>query len=213
MSKELYNQHQFWILGQIKDKCESAKSDVITYNLAVMSAREGAPDIDTQRDIILALRHDGIIQIIQNIFSDDIFVQPKSVSGGFEIEPTGFSIKILHPKFEKKIENLARTIPSSNLSFDTNKSILYFFGAPIEIPAYKNEYYFCKIVFSHKKGELVSWDEIYEEMTGEEFFKKEEKFRKSVMDTMRLLNKRIKEKTKTEKLLFSRKNNMIRRNF
>lgn len=104
-----YNQSQLWVLGQIKDKSESTKSDIITYNLALMSAREGAPDTDTQRDILFGFQHDGIIQL-KPIFGEDIFVQPKAVSGGFEIEPTGFRIKILHPQFEESI------VPSSKKS-------------------------------------------------------------------------------------------------
>jgi hypothetical protein len=201
MSKEPYNQHQFWVLGRIKEKCESAKSNIITYNLASISARDGAPDSETQRDIIFALQRDEIIHV-QPIYGDNISIQPKAVRGGFAIEPIGFKIKILHPQFDNIFSGLPKTTaPIKGAHFDTTSSILTFEGVAMKIKPYKNEHYFCKVVLAHDIGDFASWDEIYEEMTEKspDDIKKE---RKAVMDTMQRLNERIAKEIKTNKILF-----------
>jgi len=56
-----------------------------------------------------------------------------------------------------------------------------------------NQHYACRVLFSKKIGEIVSWDEIAEEIRGNDEIEQDDW--RSVYDTVCALNKKVKEKT------------------
>lgn len=74
-------------------------------------------------------------------------------------------------------------------------------------PPHKNEHYLLRKVFSFRKNEAVDWQDIYEEISGTEsktIDKDEvERQKKSIKDTVRAVNNRVKEVCNTDSDLLS----------
>lgn len=81
----------------------------------------------------------------------------------------------------------------------------------VSFPSHTNQHYVLRKLFSHRKGEAIDWQEIYEDMTGTKSttLKGEEieKQKKSVKDAVRAINTRVKEvcNTDSELLLWETK--------
>ncbi|MCB9809290.1 hypothetical protein H6776_02740 [Candidatus Nomurabacteria bacterium] len=72
----------------------------------------------------------------------------------------------------------------------------------VQFPAYTNQHYVVRVLFSRAKGEAVDWQNIYESMAGNKsdtLNKKEiEAQKRSVKDAVRAVNKRVQEVVNTE---------------
>jgi hypothetical protein len=72
----------------------------------------------------------------------------------------------------------------------------------VQFPAYTNQHYVVRVLFSRAKGEAVDWQNIYEPMSGKKsdtLNKKEiEAQKRSVKDAVRAVNKRVQEVANTQ---------------
>jgi hypothetical protein len=106
-------------------------------------------------------------------------------------------MEILH-KYEDKPQKQKIKLSDHRLSFDGETAELQIGDfQPVSFPPYKNEHYALRKLFSQKKNEPVDWQEVYEAMTStksDTINKVEiEKQKKTVKDTVRAINQRIKE--------------------
>jgi hypothetical protein len=117
-------------------------------------------------------------------------------------------------------EKNQRAIPSiRKVEFDDSRGIIKIGQLEIMLPPYKNEYYFCLVMFEHKVKEPVSWDIIYDRMTGNSVNGggiKPDPIRKNwqkVNDAMKRVNNRIRSKFNNNDKLFSWGEKTVIRNY
>lgn len=111
-------------------------------------------------------------------------------------------VEILH-KYEKAEEKPKIKLSDYQVSFDNETAQLKVSDfCVVDFPAHKNEHYLLRSVFSVRKNETVDWQTIYEAINNtksETLNKKEiEKQKKSVNDTVRSINKKVKEVCNTD---------------
>jgi hypothetical protein len=111
----------------------------------------------------------------------------------------------------ERVENKLK-LSSQKITFDDNKAEISADDRPCSLPAFKNEHYFCRVMFGYPADELVDWSVVYEKMTASEPAN-EKKGLRTVQDTMYAINNRIKAVLNTENELFSWQNKCIKRNF
>lgn len=110
-------------------------------------------------------------------------------------------------------------LKSQRIEFDDDKATIKIGKQNVALPPYKNEHYFCQAVFEYKSKEPISWDIIFDKMTGHSTIsggKKPEPVRENwqkVNDTMKRINNRIKEVINTDDDLFSWSEKMVIRNY
>ncbi len=114
----------------------------------------------------------------------------------------------------------AKDINKINLSgntilFDDDKAKIIIGNKECQLPAYKNEHYFCRAIWQHPVNEFVDWSIVFENMdkTLNSNKKGTEKDKRSVQDTLYAVNKRIKDVIHTEDDLFAWKEKSIKRNY
>lgn len=111
-------------------------------------------------------------------------------------------VEILH-KYEKVEEKPKIKLSDFQVSFD-NETAQVKVGdfCTVDFPPHKNEHYLLRSVFSVRKNEAVDWQTIYEAInnTKSETLNKQEieKQKKSVNDTVRSINKKVKEVCNTD---------------
>lgn len=110
------------------------------------------------------------------------------------------------------------SLKSADIKFDDTRAIINVGDIEIQLPPYKHEYYFCQVMFERQVKEPISWDIIFDKMTGEQVSdgEKREPLRKDwqkVNDTMKRLNNRIKSALKSSDKLFSWSERTIIRNY
>lgn len=116
----------------------------------------------------------------------------------------------------KPIKTKKNNLVNSQIFFDDNKATISIDNSPVPLPPFKNEHYFCQVLFQHPKQEFVDWSIIFEGMdkTLNGLNKKDiVKDKRMVQDTMYAVNKRIREVINTEDDLFSWKEKSIKRNY
>lgn len=111
-------------------------------------------------------------------------------------------LEVLH-KYEKAEEKPKIKLSDFQVSFDNETAQLKVSDfCVVDFPAHKNEHYLLRSVFSVRKNETVDWQTIYEAINNtksETLNKKEiEKQKKSVNDTVRSINKKVKEVCNTD---------------
>jgi hypothetical protein len=140
-------------------------------------------------------------------------------------EPPATKIKITgmpplefkEPKEKKSFRKV--NLKSMQISYDDDKPEIKIGKQNVALPPYKNEHYFCQAVFEYKPKEPISWDVIFDKMTGHSTIsggKKPEPIRENwqkVNDTMKRINNRIKEVVNTDDDLFSWSEKMVIRNY
>ena len=133
----------------------------------------------------------------------------------------------LYKKVRRKIHNLKQKetgsqktkLSGQTIIFDDDKATITIGKKTIFLPPYKNEHYFCQVVFKHDSKEPISWDIIYDKMTGNSIISGGENPRpirknwQTVNDTMKRVNNRIKKAVNTNDSLFSWSNKTIIRNY
>lgn len=125
-------------------------------------------------------------------------------------------LKIQGISNQKEAENITKTNLSGNtISFDDDKAKIAIGNKECQLPAYKNEHYFCRAIWQHPVNEFVDWSTVFENMdkTLNSNKKGTEKDKRSIQDTMYAVNKRIKDVINTEDDLFTWKERSIKRNY
>jgi len=111
------------------------------------------------------------------------------------------------------------SLKSMQIDYDDERPVIKVGERNVALPPYKNEHYFCQAVFEYKSKEPISWDRIFDRMTGYSTVsggKEPEPIRgnwQKVYDTMKRLNNRIKEVINTDDNLFSWREKMVIRNY
>jgi len=153
------------------------------------------------------------------------FIITKSVTAQQTIKQTPIELKITEmPELkiqgisnQKEVEDIAKTNLSGNtISFDDDKAKIVVGNKECQLPAYKNEHYFCRAIWQHPVNEFVDWSIVFENMdkTLNSGNKKDStKDKRSIQDTMYNLNKRIKSVIDTDDDLFTWKERSIKRNY
>lgn len=126
--------------------------------------------------------------------------------------------KAISLSFEQEKAEEKQQIKLSNyqLSFDDESAQLLIGDyTKVSFPPHKNEHYVMRKLFSHKKSEVVDWQEVYEAMTHTKSdttnTKEIEKQKKSVKDAVIAINERVKSIAKTENNLLLWKLKTIKR--
>lgn len=116
----------------------------------------------------------------------------------------------------KKEEGQEFKLGTHDIKFDEGEGSIEIGGKKCFLPPFKNEHYFCQIMFKQKVRKPVDWLEIYERMTGNDENYQETLTRehwRSVYDTMIRINNRIKESFNTKDSLFTWQEKTVKRNF
>jgi len=118
---------------------------------------------------------------------------------------------------QREIDDISKiNLSDNNISFDDDKAKIIIGKKECQLPAYKNEHYFCRAIFQHPVDEFVDWSIIFENMdkTLNSGNKKDStKDKRSIQDTMYAINKRIKGVVNTDDDLFTWKDKSVKRNY
>lgn len=95
------------------------------------------------------------------------------------------------------------------IEFNDEKSTIKVDNKECPITPHTRKHMVCRVMFKHGVGEPVSWDEVYDEMMGEQAGKSE----RIVQDAMYGVNNDLKRCVNTDDDLFSWKNKNIIRNY
>jgi hypothetical protein len=110
-------------------------------------------------------------------------------------------------------------LDSKKVRFDNISGVIIIGDQNVRLPLYKDEYDLCKDMFKKKLRLPVSWDIIYDKMTGKNLIsggKKLDAIRKNwqkVNDAMKRVNNRVRKEINTDDNLFSWNNKTVIRNF
>jgi hypothetical protein len=126
-------------------------------------------------------------------------------------------LKIQGVGSQKEVDDITKINLSDNsISFDDDKAKIIIGKKECQLPAYKNEHYFCRAIFQHPVNEFVDWSIIFENMdkTLNSGNKKDStKDKRSIQDAMYAINKRIKGVVNTDDDLFAWKDKSVKRNY
>jgi hypothetical protein len=103
-------------------------------------------------------------------------------------------------------------LKDKQIKFNDTEATIEVGDLQCPLPAYKNEHFFCRIMFQYLPQEPVDWSIVYEKITKTEAINKE-KNKRMVQDTMYALNKRVKEVINTDDDLFTWQERTIKRNY
>jgi len=104
------------------------------------------------------------------------------------------------------------SLKENKVIFNDKKAKITMDEKECQLPVFTNEHLFCRSMFKRGINELVGWDAVYEEVSGdlEDSSKKE---KKSTQDTMYRVNKRVREDFSTKDSLFTMEKHNIKRNY
>lgn len=127
-----------------------------------------------------------------------------------DIKEVRSRIKQLQKELSKK-KNIVK-LKNRKIYFDNDSAKIRVDDLDCPLPPYGNEHFFCREAFKYKKGEWIDWSVIYEGMTNDEP-KDKIKNKRTIIDTVYAINKRVSEVINTDDDLFSRKDGAIKRSF
>lgn len=137
---------------------------------------------------------------------------------GFRPELTKYQVVLLiDKKFDEFYKNLhgelASQIPSGNVKviFLQEESSLKIGNQIVKLPPFRNEFEFCRVMFSYRLNEPVDWEVIYKDIERADP-KDQVRAKRKIYDTYLAVNKRVCEQTKLENL-FIWKDRTVRRQF
>ena len=115
----------------------------------------------------------------------------------------------------KKLIEEKTEAPLEKIKFIDTEAAIVAGTHRCNLPPNKNEHYLCRAMFARKINEPVDWSIIFEEITGSEMGAEglSEPEKKSIRDTMFLLNERIKSCFNTKRRFLKRRSGTIIRNF
>jgi hypothetical protein len=120
-------------------------------------------------------------------------------------------------KKEKEKGKEKKSLRDMPISYDAESCVIKIGELEVKLPPGRYESDFCKIMFKYEPNKPISWDVIWEEITGSSLIrKKPEPTRENwqmVYDTMRRINKRVKQALNVDENLFSWKEKQVIRNF
>jgi hypothetical protein len=226
LPEEKFDEGVWHVLKKIKERSLFADTEkrVPYFVIAEFdNLSNNPPPLDDELSVLKKLARDGVIKLITSEISEgekrtDLYIDI--------IQPAFNQLYEIHYIFtdtnqKRREKDSKQPIGLKNLeiTFDDDKAILKFGKQNVALPPYKNEHYFCQVVFEHKPKEPISWDIIYDRMTGHSAISggiKPEPTRENwqkVNDTMKRLNNRIKEMAKINEKLFVWSEKMVIRNY
>ena len=123
--------------------------------------------------------------------------------------------EFLHIAFKELNENSSNNIVIKQLKdctikFDDSTGKIHIDEIEVQLPPYKKEHIFTRVMFTHKKDEIIDWSIVHNEMTGEVDIPDREKWR-YVYDASCDVNNRINNSINTDDKLFEFKEKTIKR--
>lgn len=133
------------------------------------------------------LRSEGVITDLKvkeamELINDDVYE---------DHDDRHFHISVNREKLEKLLIDADAPSEEKTSAFDQKTSTLKVGYFIVQIPPYKNEYDFCKAIFSHPPKHLVDWEEIHQQMTGDEEVHNVQKAKRKIYDVLQSLNSKI----------------------
>lgn len=226
LPEEKFDESVWHVLKKIKERSLYADTEKRVPYFVVSEfddLSDNPPPPNDEIAILKKLDSDGVIKLITPEIGEgerrpDVYVDI--------IQPAFYRLYELHYIFtdtnqKRREKDNRQPIGLKNLEivFDDDKAVLKVGKQNVALPPYKNEHYFCQVVFEHKPKEPISWDIIYDKMTGHSTISGGEKPQptrenwQKVNDTMKRLNNRIKEVAKINENLFTWSEKMVIRNY
>jgi len=215
--EEKFDEDVWFVLKKIKERSlytETGK--LIPYFVISKSSEFFNYPISTEDHVAVLkkLREQGVIKLIRllndkNELPPDIYIEIIQPAFDQLYEFHYIITDTLQKHRNKKEESALSKLNSVKIKFNDDEAILEIGDKKCALPAYKNEHYFCQVMFEHKPKEPISWDIIYDRMTGNNITglgEKPKPIRKNwqqVNDTMKRVNNRIKQMIGTNDKLFS----------
>ncbi len=103
---------------------------------------------------------------------------------------TGRIHHYLIEELNKQEKIAAKKAPKGDIEFDDDKTSLYIKGKECKLPAFKDEHYLCRALYTRLKEEPIDWEILYEEITGSKV-ENVEKNKKKIRDAVDRLNTRV----------------------
>lgn len=107
-----------------------------------------------------------------------------------------------------KMKEFIKSGAGDKTVFDEVNSRIIFKIKKLSIPKNSKQFYFCKKMYEHEINEWISWDEIYEEMSGTDDAPKGAW--KIIYDVMSELNKKVDKELGIKKLFDYNKHEFLR---
>src|SRR3989338_5291393 len=76
------------------------------------------------------------------------------------------SVTIQTDRAPENVTKLKSSLKSMDVKYDDGAAVLYVGSQKCQIPPYKNEHYFCRVMYEHDVNEIIDWSILYEKMTG-----------------------------------------------
>lgn len=234
----------WWVLKEIQEHALATPEGRHIEFECEQSNDPSIPRPTNQAKAVKLLAKEGAIEIksdfcppteVSTLYKPNPFFNHTSSISSAEItgSHTKFSDKrtfwlfVLQPKFDelyKKFQEVSSETEAGNKAsiisviFNDEEANLVVDGNVVPLPSFRNEHYLCRAMWRYPMDEFVSWDTIYQEISGyyEQQFGKPSSKRETwriVYDAMERLNKRINEVTGTKDDLFSWSEKTIKRNF
>ena len=137
----------------------------------------------------------------------DIYVKPYILLKIFDFKPIEELLEKIGGSGSKEIIGTKKNFDELEVTFDDNKANIRVGNSVCQLPPYKNEHFFCRVMFEYQANEPADWMDCYEKMTGyyEIYFGKPKDSKENwhmVYDAMQALNERIKKVAKINEDLF-----------
>jgi len=178
------------IIKVVHDKLEIApeKDRIIVISLwdFVDEKRDTIPKMDLKNGLRKLAEDEKLFQLRDTRCLDKL-----GRTSGEKIE-----FEINRERFEKFYKKHFREqkAPIGKIEFLDEESALKLGDKKCALPPYRSEHYFCRIVFEYPVGEAIDWSTIAEKMDMlREDVKGTERNKRSLYDTVRAINKRVKE--------------------
>lgn len=120
--------------------------------------------------------------------------------------------ELLQQAWGDSFSSAKTSLESKTIDFDDNEPAVVIDGKKYPIPAFKNEHFFCRVMFSYPPNESVDWSTIFKQMTDTES-NNQNKDKRTVQDTMYAINNRIKKVANTDEDLFEWNSKSVKRLF
>ena len=222
LPEEKFDESVWHVLKKIKERSLFADTEKRVPYFVISDTKDNSVRPDDEIDVLRKLQRQGVIKLINpdsvDLARPDVYVDI--------IQPAFNQLYELHYIFtdthqKHRVERDKKPIGLKDLEigFDDDSATLKIGKQNVALPPYKNEHYFCQVVFEHKPKEPISWDIIFDKMTGHSAISggvkpepKRENWQK-VNDTMKRLNNRIKEVARINEDLFTWSEKMVIRNY
>ena len=195
------------IIKVIHDKLEIApeKDKIIAISLWDFKDENGdtIPKMDLKNGLRKLAEDEKLFQLKD--------IQCLDKSGRFSGEE--IKIEVDRERFEKfyKKHLQEQRAPIGKVEFLDDEAVLKLGDKKCALPPYRSGHYFCRVAFEYLTGEVIDWSVITEKMDMlRQDAKGIERSKRSLYDTVRAINKRVKEVLEIDEL-FVWEGNTIKR--